>query len=179
MILKDFTIIVSASKSTFGIGNNGKIPWSIRGDMAFFKRITTLSSNNKKNAVIMGRKTWESLPNKFRPLPERVNIVISRNQITTVPATVIVINSLNSALELLSCDNEIDKIFVIGGESIYRDAINSSFCTKIYLTEILTDESVVDTFFPSIPSHFIQTDISNIIKENNIEYQFIQYDRIK
>ena len=62
-----------------GIGLNGKLPWRLKEDMKLFKRITTTIQNpndeGKQNAVIMGRKTWESIPNKFRPLPNRINII--------------------------------------------------------------------------------------------------------
>ena len=74
--MKKFAIIASVSKKSFGIGNNGKIPWKLTGDMVFFRRTTSFCSKDKKNAVIMGRKTWQSLPNKSRPLQQRINVVI-------------------------------------------------------------------------------------------------------
>ena len=179
--MKDFTIIASLSKTTFGIGNNGQIPWNIDGDMEFFKRITSSSSTDKKNAVIMGRKTWESLPNKSRPLHKRVNVVISRDPLIkkklSMPEPVFVVSSLYSALILLSENNEIDKIYVIGGEAIYREAIESYLCSRIYITEILNEVSEMDTFFPTIPLRYKRTELSDIIVENNFKYRFTQYDR--
>ena len=69
--MKSFEIVVAATASNFGIGKLGGLPWKLPGDMAFFKTLTTTTIDNKKqNAVIMGRKTWESLPEKFRPLPK-------------------------------------------------------------------------------------------------------------
>ena len=69
--MKNFVVIVAATAASFGIGRLGELPWKLPGDMALFKKLTTTSRHvSKKNAVIMGRKTWESLPKKFRPLPQ-------------------------------------------------------------------------------------------------------------
>jgi dihydrofolate reductase len=178
--MKDFMIVASASKSNLGIGNNGKIPWKIDGDMEFFKKITMSSSMNKMNAVIMGRKTLESLPKKCRPLPDRINIVMSRDpSIRTkidIQSSVFVVDSLHSALMLSSNDDTIDKIFVIGGETIYNEAIECSYCSRIYMTEVLSIVNEVDTFFPKMPSRFKLTEISGAIFENNVEYRFTQYE---
>lgn len=178
--MKDFIIIASASKTTLGIGNKGKIPWKINGDMTLFKQITSSSSPNKQNAVIMGRKTWESLPKKSRPLPDRINIVISRDHLIrtkiNIPETVFVVDSLYSALLSSSNDDTIDKVYVIGGEAIYKEAIESLYCSRIYLTEILSEVNEVDTFFPEIPCGFKLVGLSNTIIENNVEYRFTQYE---
>ena len=76
-----------------GIGKEGKLPWKLSGDMAFFKRVTLDTENTPdvRNAVIMGRKTWESIPNSFRPLPGRLNVVLSRSPTTlNLPEGVVV-----------------------------------------------------------------------------------------
>ena len=76
---KGFSIIVAAT-SNLGIGKNNQLPWRLNGDMQTFKRITSVSpSNDCINVVIMGRKTYESIPLKFRPLSNRINIILSRN----------------------------------------------------------------------------------------------------
>lgn len=82
--MSSFTLIVAATEE-YGIGMLSTLPWRIPKDMAFFKHVTThipadsLTDPDAKNAVIMGRVTWESIPPKFRPLPDRLNIVVSRN----------------------------------------------------------------------------------------------------
>jgi len=73
------TLIVAATK-TNGIGQNARLPWRLPKEMAYFVRITSNAPEGHSNAVIMGRNTWESIPKKFRPLPNRVNIVTSRNK---------------------------------------------------------------------------------------------------
>jgi len=80
MATKSFDVVVAATAGSFGIGKGGTLPWRLRADMALFKRLTSLPSLSpgKVNAVVMGRKTYESIPLKFRPLPGRRNVVLSR-----------------------------------------------------------------------------------------------------
>ena len=73
------TLIVAATLEN-GIGQNGGLPWHLPKDMAYFAKATSNAPEGKKNAVVMGRNTWESIPMKFRPLKDRVNVVISRNK---------------------------------------------------------------------------------------------------
>ena len=76
---RTFSVIVAAASTSMGIGKQGKLPWRLSADMAHFKDVTsTTSSALKRNAVIMGRATWESIPPRFRPLPSRLNVVLSR-----------------------------------------------------------------------------------------------------
>lgn len=72
------TLIVAATVAN-GIGQNARLPWRLPREMAYFARVTSDAPEGTMNAVVMGRNTWESIPNKFRPLKERVNIVVSRN----------------------------------------------------------------------------------------------------
>ena len=73
------TLIVAATL-TNGIGQNSRLPWRLPQEMAYFARATTNASDDTVNAVVMGRNTWESTPERFRPLKERLNIVITRNK---------------------------------------------------------------------------------------------------
>ncbi len=135
-----FSIIAAVSK-TNGIGKKGHIPWNEPIDMKYFKQITsTVSDNNKQNAIIMGRITYESL--NGRNLPNRRNIVIS-SQCTDC------YSSLQSAIDLLVCDKNIDKIFVIGGGKLYEEAIHHSNCVELYINRIDTHVEC-DVFFPVI-----------------------------
>ena len=80
--------LVVAASQQLGIGLAGQLPWRLPGDMAAFKRITTTTAataarSGTTNAVVMGRKTWDSIPAKFRPLPGRTNVVLTRNPAAT------------------------------------------------------------------------------------------------
>lgn len=123
---KGFQIVVAATRS-MGIGKDGQLPWKLPTDMKFFKKITSYTaSSSKKNAVIMGRNTWESIPEKFRPLPGRLNVVLSRS-IKSIDShdEVIVSDSLDAALALLASpphSTNVESVFVIGGGQVYRSA---------------------------------------------------------
>jgi len=136
--------IIAAISNTNGIGKNGQIPWNEPIDMKYFKQITsTVDDTSRQNAIIMGRKTYESL--NGRNLPNRRSIVISsecNNRIDWF-------NSLQSAMDYLWYDKSIEKIFVIGGGRLYEEAIRHRGCMELYINKI--DTSVeCDVFFPDI-----------------------------
>ena len=109
--------IITAFCKNRGIGNLGKLPWNIKKDMAFFKDTTSFVSNKKKmNAVICGKRTWQSIPSKFKPLPNRLNIVVST---TMKPQeNVIVCKNIDEVMDYVH-DNrkKIESSYVIGGSS--------------------------------------------------------------
>lgn len=136
-----FNIIVAINKLK-GIGMNGSIPWKNKEDMFFFKNITTNTNYvDKQNAVIMGRKTFESMNEK--PLKSRINFVISKKKYTNVKS----FDSLNKCLEFIKSQNNIENTYVIGGSQLYKEALNHNDCMGIFLN-IINDESPCDTFFP-------------------------------
>ena len=108
------------------IGKDNDIPWHLPDDFRFFKNKT------KGHYVLMGRKNWESLPPKFQPLPDRPNVIITRQE-NYVANGGEVLNTLESALELARKNKE-DEVFIIGGGEIYRMGL--AYADKIYLTEI-------------------------------------------
>ena len=186
--MKSFTIIVAAASSNMGIGRLGELPWRLPGDMALFKKLTTVSRYaDKKNVVIMGRKTWQSIPKKFRPLPQRVNVVLSKNPMVReeleIPSDVIVASSLDEAMDTLSrpeMASVVDQIFVIGGETIYREAITSPRCSRIRLTSVEVDIADCDTFFPVISaSEYRMISRSAPMNEGGIAYRFTELERIQ
>ena len=121
---KPLSLIVACT-SQGGIGKGGELPWRIPGDMAYFKRVTAESTApDRLNAVIMGRKTWESIPVKFRPLPGRLNVVLSRNPAAlNLPADVLGAESLPDALAAVDNRADIEQCFIIGGAEIYKQAL--------------------------------------------------------
>lgn len=173
--MKPFSIIV-AFDSQYGIGKKGQLPWHLALDLKHFKEITTAVTNPaKKNAVIMGRKTWESLPQKFRPLPERVNLVLSKEGKLSLPSEVLCSQSLDDALSRLSSPN-IENVFVIGGAQIYALAIAHPLCQKLYVTHV-QGEHGCDAFFPPISRQFFPISASPQYQEKGISFQFSDYLR--
>lgn len=188
--MKKFSIVVAASSENLGIGTQGNLPWRIKGDMDYFKCLTsTCKESSKVNAVIMGRKTWESIPTKFRPLPNRLNVVLSRShqfqeQIkdTWDASKVVVSNSLIESLEMVSKAENVEGVFVIGGGLLYAEALTSEYCSKVFLTEVTYGgpaQATYDTFFPEISARkFRLFKQSPIQVENDYSYRFSEYDRI-
>ena len=171
--MKPFSIIV-AFDSQHGIGKKGQLPWHLVLDLKRFKEITTtVTDPAKKNAVIMGRKTWESLPQEFRPLAGRVNLVLSKEGKLSLPLDVLCSQSLDHALSQLSSSN-IESVFVIGGAQIYAHAIAHPLCQKLYVTHV-QGEYGCDAFFPPISRQFFPISASEQHQEGGIHFQFLDY----
>lgn len=124
-----------------GIGFENQLPWKIKKDMQYFKQLTT------GNIVIMGRKTYESIG---KALPGRTNVVLSHD---FASKDAIVINKLSKLYDYIKANIKHKKIFIIGGEMLYKEFIKSELCSEIYLTYI-DKEYTCDTFFPCIKSDY-------------------------
>ncbi|KAI1476423.1 dihydrofolate reductase-like domain-containing protein [Daldinia eschscholtzii] len=165
MLPPELTLIVAATRA-MGIGRNGTLPWTgLRKEMAYFARVTkrllppspsSSSSDSPSpslNAVIMGRKTWDSIPPKFQPLKGRLNIVISRSHSSLPPEKEIAdegpvrVNSLEQALAHVKAAR-IARAFVIGGAQIYEAALERKEARRVLLTRVLSPDFECDTFFP-------------------------------
>lgn len=168
--------LIAAADQNFGIGSKNSLPWRLPGDLKYFSDVTTKADKGFRNAVIMGRKTWESLPEKHRPLQDRVNVVLSRGNVD-LPDGVFLEHSLDGALELLRDMEDIDQIFVIGGANLYAQAIDHPNCEKIYLTEVLGTFDC-DAFFPEFSGKEFQlTFRSDEYQENGISYRFAIFEK--
>lgn len=173
--MRTFDIVVAADEK-LGIGKNGTLPWKLPGDMAYFKRVTSeVHDPAKRNAVIMGRKTWESIPQKFRPLPNRLNIVLSRSSVQ-LPDGVLLAHNLDHALEVAHNDSAIENAFVIGGGEIFAAALNHAACRRLYVTDIRSDFGC-DVFLPRYDQNFEVETLGDIADENGIEYAFKVFSR--
>ncbi|VVA40796.1 PREDICTED: bifunctional dihydrofolate [Prunus dulcis] len=180
---RTYQVVVAATRE-MGIGKDGKLPWRLPSDLKFFKEVTvTTSDPGKKNAVVMGRKTWESIAPEHRPLPGRLNVVLTRSGSFDIATAenVVICGSMASALELLAASPyclSIDKVFIIGGGQILREALNAPGCDAIHITEIKTDIEC-DTFIPAIDSSVFQPWYSSFPKvENSIRHSFTTYVRV-
>jgi len=171
----NFSIVV-ATDQNLGIGLNGDLPWRLKGDLAYFRDLTTKTQNpSKKNAVIMGRTTWQSIPEKFRPLPNRLNIVLSKQLTKDALKDAEIASSIQEALTIAD-KRSAENCFIIGGGKVYKEALELPECKLIYITEIKENFSC-DTYFPDFKEQFKLQSISEVIKENNLAYQFAVYHK--
>jgi dihydrofolate reductase/thymidylate synthase len=151
--------------------------------MAHFKKVTTDAPTGKTNAVIMGRKTWESIPSKFRPLSDRVNVVLSKSAAdstfaSTFPAGVLLASSIEDAMAQLATRDDVSEVFAIGGEAVYRDAVDMPSCARIYVTRIAKDIEC-DAFFPAFDDkRFKLGSVSKSKSCDGLPYDFVVYERV-
>ncbi|KAK4173942.1 dihydrofolate reductase-like domain-containing protein [Triangularia setosa] len=153
--MRELTLIL-ATTPKMGIGLAGTLPWpSLKKEMAYFARVTKRlvppSQSAQQNAVIMGRKTWDSIPPRFRPLPNRLNIVISRsiNTIEKREDQSLWAGSLEKALQWVDEEegDKVGRVFVIGGAEIYKAALGLKEARRVLLTRV-EREWECDAFFP-------------------------------
>lgn len=157
--------LVVAKAANGAIGNHGTIPWRIPEDMRRFKQITM------GKPCIMGRKTWDSLPKK--PLPGRLNIVVTRDLHYSAEAAVVV-HSLEEAFAQAHTSGE---VAVIGGAQIYRTALPHA--DVIYLTKVLA-EFTGDAHFPPIDrAEWRETAQEDHVTDAGLRYRFLTLERIR
>ena len=150
------------------IGKDNRLLWHLPEDMRHFRETT------RGQTVIMGRKTWESLPEKFRPLPGRLNIVLSRNPDYPAPGATLA-GSLEEAIRLAGEASEAGETFIIGGSELYRQAL--PLAERLYLTEIAADYEG-DTCFPQIPQgEWKEVSRSQPLEQAGLAYAFVVYQR--
>ena len=160
---RELTIIAAVSINNI-IGNKNKLIWKLSNDLKRFKNLTT------NHSVIMGRKTFESLPN---PLPDRDNIVITRDTNYSKP-NIQVCSSIEDAINLTKTDTQ---PFIIGGGEIYNQTIN--IVDKIELTRV-HEEFDGDAYFPEIPLdifELINKENYNSDLENEFDYSYLTYKK--
>jgi len=130
-----FDVVVAADLD-WGIGKASGLPWpKLKGDLAHFKRVTAEAPAGQRNAIVMGRRTWESTEVAGRPLPRRLNIVISRN-LLIAPEGVLAARSLDEALAAAAAAPDVATTFVVGGAQIYREALAHAALRSVYLTRV-------------------------------------------
>jgi dihydrofolate reductase/thymidylate synthase len=174
--------LIAAVDQKLGIAKAGAIPWRLTSEIKHFRDVTTnVSKDGRRNAVIMGRKTWDSLPSKFRPLPTRVKIVVSRTLEPGPPsADYHICSTLEAALDLTADLKDVERVYVIGGADIYQYCLThwSHFCHRIFLTRVSTDFQC-DTFFPdhleSSSSQWFIEDQSPPQEEAGHSYSIFKY----
>ena len=159
---------IVAVDNNWGIGYNGNLLEKIPEDMKYFKELTT------NNVVIMGRKTWDSLPKK--PLPNRTNIVITSQKKGEENGAKFM--TLEDAMRYAIVNRPTD-VFIIGGGQIYKKLL--PICSRVYVTKILKNHKDIDTYFPNLdkdPEWETSTCTELRFSEKDIPYAFLTYDRI-
>lgn len=148
------------------IGKDGAMPWHLPEDLAHFKQLT------QGHPVIMGRKTWDSLPPRFRPLPGRANIVVTRqadwHEIGAQRAS-----SLREALSFAE-QSGIATAWIIGGAQIYAQAL--PLATRVEVTEIACDYEG-DAHAPALGPEWVETARSSHVSAGGLPYSFVSYER--
>ena len=159
------SIIVAVSENNV-IGKNNDLIWHLPKDMKFFKDTT------RGHCVIMGRKNHESIPHKYSPLPERVNIIVTRKS-EYIANGCIVANSLEKAIEIAKKNGDKEP-FVIGGGQIYKLALERDLIDRVYLTRI-HHYFDGDTYFPELSSDWIEISRQDFKadEKNKYDYSFL------
>lgn len=160
------SIIVAIGRNR-AIGKENELLWSIPDDIRRFKETTT------GHPVIMGRKTWESLPPSFRPLPNRTNIVITRDSEYKAPGATIV-SSFPEALSYARDGEGAEEIFAIGGQWVYECAL--PFASRLYLT-VIDGEKEGDAFFPAYESEFTREVFREEREWEGLRYAWLTLER--
>ncbi len=156
-------VIIAAVAENMGIGLDNDLPWSLPDDMKFFK------SKTQGQSVIMGRKNFESIPHKFRPLPKRQNIIVTRRENYDAEGCTVV-NSIEEGIEKATRDGD---IYIIGGGQIYADALKKNLVDEMLLTEVQA-EIEADVFFPEFDvSEWDVSEVSRHEKDQNHNYSFV------
>ena len=147
------------------IGDAGTIPWRLPEDLARFKELTL------DGAVVMGRRTWDSLPERFRPLPGRHNIVITRQQDWSSEG-VTVAHTLTDALAAAGPG----AVWIIGGGDIYRQSM--VLADRLEVTEVDLD-AAGDTVAPAVDAAFSQSAVTDwLTSRTGLRYRFLSYERV-
>lgn len=158
---------IVAVDNDWGIGFNGELLEHIPEDLKHFKQLT------EGHTIIMGTKTWNSLP--FKPLPNRTNIIISTAKPLIMDKRTLRL-PIGDVIDYLNYTT--DDVFIIGGGMIYKQLL--SMCDKVYVTKIFKNHNQVDTYFPNLDksNEWVSTNQSSLQVYKDIEYQFWTYERI-
>lgn len=162
--------IVVAVADNNAIGAKGKLLWRLPKDMQYFKEVTW------GHHVLMGRKTWDSIPPKFSPLPGRTNIIVTRQE-GFVCEGCLVVKSVEEGIEQARNAGELE-LMIIGGGEIYKQAL--PLTNKIYLTKVHHTFADADTFFPELDMEQwtpVNGEWNMADEKNEFDFEFIVLER--
>ena len=170
---RDFDLVIAVD-SKGGIGKDNDLPWDLPGDMAHFVSQTKTAPKGRRNAVVMGRNNWESIPDRYRPFSGRLNVVMTRNESYALPDGVVRAPSFDVALSMLPAN--IDRVYVIGGGKIFEQALELPACRRIYLTRIDHDFDC-DVFVPISFPRFERVNVFEEGVDGGIDYRIELWER--
>ncbi len=165
--------IIAAIGENRELGRNNELLWHLNEDMQFFKQQTRM------HYVIMGRKSFESIPKKYRPLPERVNIIISRDP-EYMFEECYTFSNIQDAIEMANVNGEY-KAFIIGGGEIYKIAMEANLVDEMFLTHVHASFDDADVFFPAIDESKWKKKLVNSIQSdslNEFPFDIYHYEKI-
>lgn len=158
------TLIAAVARNR-AIGLNNQLPWHLPEDLKHFRNVT------RGHPVIMGRKTWESLPDSFRPLPGRLNLVMSRQKDYEAPGA----RKVDSLSEALAVVSNTPEAFVIGGAELYAQALPQA--NRLILTEVETDVAG-DAWFPEFDrTLWLESSREVHVSQQGLTFAFVTYER--
>lgn len=203
--------LIVAACENMGIGKQGDLPWRLkwvnqflpiwsfslsillstnsnfRNELKYFSSQTKkVNDPSMKNAVIMGRKTYFGIPESKRPLPLRFNVVLtSEPEKYEFPADVIIAKSMDEALAKINepgIEEQIENVWIVGGHSVYKEAMESTLCHRVYFTKVMATFDC-DAFFPTLSDSFklVENDPdipSEIQEEDGIKYQYQIFEKV-
>lgn len=173
MINQHKIYLILAADQKLGIGKDGQLPWHFSKELKYFQEATSKTKDpNKQNIVLMGRTTWESIPENHRPLKGRKNIVLTRN-LSFQAENVDVFHSLDDALE--SADDSIENIYIIGGGKVFAEMMERKDLDGIYLTRI-HETYDCDTYFEFLPEGYEKTEIGSD-EEKGVKFDYLLFEK--
>src|SRR5690554_2102842 len=166
-------VIIVAKDNRNGIGKENDLPWHLPADMKFFRETTT------GHIVLMGRKNYDSIPERFRPLANRLNIILTRNK-DYQQADCLVLHSIDDVKKwMLENKNDERTLFVIGGGEIFSQFMKNDLVDEMFVTHI---DTVVDSdvFFPEIDENkWEKTQVASHLKDEKNPYDFTVWKYLK
>ncbi|MCB9735304.1 MAG: dihydrofolate reductase [Deltaproteobacteria bacterium] len=153
-----------------GIGRAGDVPWYLPPDIRHFRVLTT---GGGQNAVVMGRRTWDSIAPRYRPLKNRFNIVMSRGSTVDAPPGVRIVPDFDAAVRAAE---GFVRLWVVGGGQIYRQALARPDCRAVVVTRVAGDFDC-DTFVPALPADFALAVTTGELEHGGIRYRFERWER--
>ncbi|TIC40443.1 hypothetical protein E3Q08_03772 [Wallemia mellicola] len=189
--LSNLNVIVAATiENGIGLSNSNSMPWRLSNELKFFAKVTStkLETQEDPNVVIMGRKVWDSIPQKFKPLRNRQNVILSRTNDLQINDNVKLLHNVESAIAYTNESKT--RVFCIGGAQIYNQMI--PYASRVFMTRVKSPSfEEADVKFPELRDNewrrcthedfekYVEFEVQEgDIEENGVIYEFQMYERV-